>query len=532
MKKWIVIFIGIVLILSVFYFPEKNKSTQSTYVLPVSQLENIKQTKYLYYYGDYTTDPYELVGIINYSDSKLEILLYYDPSKFIGSKMDNTIKRPLPYFSPSIVERIKKFAEEQGYWSWTNQVYITPTICDNKSGFYYSDRVYKYSRLDMSVVIDGEEYKISPFTTCSFTVPPIVCNKTKIRRSLSFKVDLFYKAKYSDNWQKKTSSEISCFTIIDHLITPPPQSSFIVDKITPNSITIRTNTPNLSQYYKVEIYDKNSFMKLDKPITQDSTYTFTITELTPNTEYRVVCGDKEIFVTTPKEQETLDIIPLGTEKTSNSFVQVYKVTGENINQKIQLKHGDKVWNYEPQFDGKNYYVVFDGLETGDYEYTITVYNATEEKRYSNSFHIQNVENTSGIDLDVEPAKIDQNSFYLRFRVKGTDDYEAYFEYLNEDTFEVQEAEINHGVRYDDVYLKNLEEGDYSYNLIISTEEGTIEHKGTFTIRKEEQPTYIPPYTPQSEKKSIFPYLVVIIIIFLITYIFIKPKIINSKKRRR
>ncbi|RLG00186.1 hypothetical protein DRN58_03885, partial [Thermococci archaeon] len=463
MKKWIVILIGIVLILSVFYFPEKNKSTQSTYVLPVSQLKNIEQTKYLYYNN-------EIIGVINYSYSKLEILLYYDPSRFIASKENYTVKRPLPYFKQTLSHDIGVFVNEYGKWYSTNQIYADK-FCNEKSGYFFSKA--RYTRLDMSILIDGKEYEITPFSTCSFVLHPITYKKSTVN-TVSLRVDLYYDWTDPSDLEKVASKEFPFKIKVPDI----SDSSLIIDKTTPTSITFRSNIENFLQYYNVEIYDKNSFTKLDKPITQDTIYTFTISELTPDTEYRIVYGNKEIFVTTPKEQETLDIIPLGTEKTSNSFVQVYKVTGENVNQKIQLKHGDKVWNYEPQFDGKNYYVVFDGLETGDYEYTITVYNATEEKRYSNSFHIQNVENTSGIDLDVEPAKIDQNSFYLRFRVKGTEDYEAYFEYLNEDTFEVQEAEINHGVRYDDVYLKNLEEGDYSYNLIISTEEGTIEHKGT------------------------------------------------------
>jgi len=520
MKKYIALIIGVLFIVSlIHYFPRETNGTQSIYTLPTSRLNNIEQTKCLYYKGEH-------VGVINYSKDKLEVLLFYDTSRVITSKHDLRAKRAMPFFKDIIVDDIKSFAEKHGECYTVNCFFTDGGVICNTPGWFYAKS--KYSRVYMDLLINEYQYPIHWFDTCSFSLPSFIHNDNEVY-TLSLKVTLVYSRTINPyNWQEVASKEFPLEIIVEEY----REVTLVVDHITPTIVTFRSNIENFLQNNIIELYDKNSFTKLDKPITQDSTYTFTISGLTPNTEYRIVYGDKEMFVTTLEEPETLDLIPLGTEKTPNSFVQVYKVIGEDVNHQIQLKYENNVWNYDPQFDGDNYYVVFDELVTGDYEYTITISNIAGEKRYSNSFYIKNIEEDLGISLDVDPAKIGEDSFYLRFKVKGEGYYDTYFEYMNEQTFKVEEVSINHGIRYDDVSIENLTEGDYSYKLIVLTEKGNIEHEGSFTIKKEVQPTYVPPYTPPSENESVLPYLAVIIVILVIGYIFIRPKVIKTKKRRR
>jgi len=545
MKRYIALIIGIILIGSfIHYFPTE-EGTQLTEIYDE-----------IYYGGTYHRN---LIGKITYQDG-CNIFLNYIKKEISEGEYEtlpssdgylvwkhlhdsrycpdwNKVKNSTKYFLPIIpITDILSFynnsGDQYGY-AQGNYFSIHPKkpIAFNPIYYTRTDFVLRVTYTNgVSKTYTNEEFlDTSNFESIFFT--KIKESYSKVN-SIVLELSL-YKAKIKepDKWIYINTKEFP-FILKTKQKEIPDEIILILEHITPTSITFRSNIENYLQNYTVEIYDKNSFTKLNKPITQDTTYTFTISELTPNTEYRIVYGDKEMFVTTLEEPETLDLIPLGTEKTSNSFVQVYKVIGKDVNHNIQLKHENNVWNYDPQFDGENYYVVFDELVTGDYDYTIIVSNTAGEKRYSNSFYIKNTEEDLGISLDVDPAKIGEDSFYLRFRVTGEGYYDTYFEYMNEQTFKVEEVDINHGIRYDDVTIENLTEGDYSYKLILSTEKGNIEHEGSFTIKKEVQPTYIPPYSPPSENKNFLPYLAVIIIILVIGYILIKPKTIKTKKRRK
>jgi len=551
MKRYIALIAGIILIGSfIHYFPTEEGS-QNLPLLSVIMSEEV-ETKYIdYQEKDIYPEVYSMItkkiGYTPLSNTTMKFSVaepiiirnvyrypyYYE---YNAGRIAQTVivKKHGVEIARGTGNTLFVFDKEYKY-----EVYwkINSVKHTGETGFHIIKQIYKYIpqvslvRVTTTAIVFQTDIPFYLEDNTVSIVTGIKNSQTKIIQDTNYTFAIVgltpntrYKIGYGDGyiWEE----------IIVTTLEKPPPNTIVAESVTPASITFRSSIENYLQNYTVEIYDKNSFTKLDKPITQDTTYTFTISELTPNTEYRIVYGDKEMFVTTLEETETLDLIPLGTEKTSNSFVQVYKVIGKDVNHNIQLKYENNVWNYDPQFDGENYYVVFDELVTGDYDYTIIVSNMAGEKRYSNSFYIKNIEEDLGISLDVDPAKIGEDSFYLRFKVTGEGYYDTYFEYMNEQTFKVEEADINHGIRYDDVTIENLTEGDYSYKLILSTEKGNIEHEGSFTIKKEVQSTYVPPYTPPSENKNFLPYLAVIIIILVIGYILIKPKTIKTKKRRK
>lgn len=517
MDKKVFLVIGIIVIVLLMSGKKDFQfSEQSNYVLPTSTIGNITQQAYLYYGGDH-------IGVVNYSSTEKEVLLFYNPDNIL------LYYSALPEFAGALSTDIRY--EVYSEISDLILIYRSNYYLYDLSNDYYNDYYLKVNAFFGGIQIPEQitaeiprppEYPLSLPSILVQTETPIT---VKIYRSERTKNNIQYHGLGEGiNWIEVASKEFSLNIIINN-----PQIS--VSNITETSaqVNIKTIKPTQRGNITFEIYKEGINLETKAVrVQEDIEYSVEFTNLTRSTNYSVnyygiINGALEFR--TLGEVIPVKIIPLSTEITENSFLQTFLVDGANPEIEITLVYGTTVEDTDYQYDGEKYLTRFSYLEPSTtYTYTIKAYEYGYETEnydiYTNTFRtLEEIDTTTKVII--EESYLKDKKFYTKFRIDG---------YYNDKEFvyrvkggEILNMNITKFAGYYSLKTPELDEGDYEWRLLVTTDEGDITKEGTFKVY-ETIPTYTPPPTttpPENGKTNRTLIMCIIVIIGVIIYYFRK-----------
>jgi len=551
MDRKVIVFIGIiVLLIFVFYDKEIPLGEQYNFISPDPNINNIHSQADIRYEG-------EIVGSIFSSDIQSSVVLKYDPTRALCSTYPSY--RPIqlrPFFpiNPYLADNImyateglrcilyNQFLAEYKEWCGFEEAYYiyVPSLDSNESKyrvqFYLNVNgvrypLYKelstcpYAAWDYSGVYDVYHYcqdQLSSACPTSPVIPRVIINE-KVR-SVSLEIEV-YESEYVDysigspfddyfkDWVKIFDKTLD----FSFEVSTPTVS---IKEVTEDTATI--SVEGGTQYDKVtlELYHEGNVIET-KEIATESTTTFENLEratnytvnYTSHNYYGIINGALEF--TTLGEVIPVKIIPLSTEITENSFLQTFLVEGDNPEIEITLVHGTTVETMDYQYDGEKYLTRFSYLEPSTtYSYTIKAYEYGHETEnydiYTNTFRTSE-ETDSTTKVIIEESYLKDKKFYMKFKIDGSYN-DKVFAYMVEGG-EIRNVNITKFGGYYSLKTPELDEGDYEWRLLVTTDEGDIIKEGTFKVY-ETVPTYTPPPigSPQINGETNWALIICIIIV--------------------